>query len=109
MKVHLIIYPNGVGKGQGTHVSALFFVDEVIIRYLQEYDVSIDVAERKKPVTNIVICHRLECTSATYNNSTGKLQVSIEQFLKIEEATSLLVNDSIIVELTLKKHEHAIH
>ena len=117
VRVCLAVYPSGVGRGQGSHVSVSLILTEVVKKeetiYL-EYNVSVAAIGQHRSITckTLKLCNNDNVYSLQiYPCSAvfplpGEVLRSEEQFLEIEEANSLLENDSVILELKLLKHEH---
>ena len=120
VRVRLAVYPSGVGRGQGSHVSVSLILVEVVEKrkdMFLEYNVSVTA----KGQHTSAIPKELElCTYRKVNNdihlplcsayfpfpSPEEVLQSEELFLETEEANSLLVNESFTLELKLLKHQH---
>ena len=121
VRAHLAVYPSGVGRGQGSHVSVSFILVEVVQKeedmYLQ-YNVSVVAIGQHTSATPkaLELCSfRLGdkakyppiqplCSAFFPLPSPGEVLRSEEQFLVIEEVNSLLANDAMLLELKLLKH-----
>ena len=117
VRVHLAVYPSGVGRGQGSHVSVSLILKEVLQKeedmYL-EYNVSVAAIGQHRSATHktLELCSSrdilmiLACSAHFPFPSPGEVLRSKEQFLEIEEANSLLANESMTLELKLLQHQH---
>ena len=112
LHVRFVVHPNGVGRGQGSHMSAsllLVAADGEEDDSFFKYNVTITAKRTSK---TLKLCTRIPSkliyTLCSYHfplPSPGEELRSEEQFLKISEANSLLENDSIILKLELLLHE----
>ena len=118
VQVHLAVYPSGIGNGQGSHVSVslvrmndvqlepkLCSVPDFDIGYTETLLFSVSVAAKGQYGS---VAPQILQFSIDYNSvlsSKGQVLQTNELFLTIEEAKSLLVDDSMIVELTLLETE----
>ena len=118
LHVRFIVHPNGVGSGEGSHMSVsllLVAADGEEDHSLFEYNVTITAKRTSKTLKLCTIIHSkyptaggLICTSCSYHfplPSPGEVLRSEEQFLEISEANALLENDSIILKLELLLHK----
>ena len=118
VQVHLAVYPSGVGKGQGSHVSVslvrmndvqlgpkLCSVPEFDLGYMETllFSVSVAATGQNRSVAPQILQFSIGYDSVL--SSESQVLQTKEQFLTIEEANSLLVDDSMIVELTLLEAE----
>ena len=122
VRVCLAVYPSGVGRGQGSHVSVSLILMEVVQKeedmHLQ-YNVSVAAIGQHRSATpkTLELCSfRWGGDKATYSlpqllcyaclpfPSPGQVLQSEEQFLEIKEANSLLANESMTLELKLLEH-----
>ena len=121
VRVRLAVYPSGLGRGQGSHVSASLILMEVVQKEEDmwlKYNVSVAATgehraatpkilklctSRKGDKTDSLMLHEM-CSSCFCFPSPGEVLRSEELFLKIEEANSLLQNDTLILELKLLEH-----
>ena len=121
VRVRLAVYPSGVGRGQGSHVSVSLILMEVVQKeedmYL-EYNVSVAAIGQHRSATpkTLELCtYRMgdndrfsfiasACCAHFPFPSPGKVLRSEELFLEIEEANSLLANDAMTLELKLLEH-----
>ena len=123
VRVRLAVYPNGVGKGQGSHVSVLFILMEVIHReerILLQYNMSVAALGQHRSATpktlelystrmgdSEVIEYQMPWCSAYFPcPSPGDVMLLEDLFLEIEEASSLLMHDAMMLELKLFEHQH---
>ena len=124
VRVHLAVYPTGIGQGQGSHLS----LSLILMDFLRneehmclQYNVSVTAIGQSRSPTIIELCiaaekdsgnHPLQrllqslCSACFRFPSPGEVLRSEQLFLEIEEANCLLVNDSMILELKLMKHQH---
>ena len=127
IRVTLLVYPSGIGRGQGTHMSVCLRLTEVVTQeenILLKYNLSVTAVGKHASSTpkTMELCfykvganhspihfalYSLPCTSSSPLPSPGEVLRSEELFLKIEEANSLLVNDSLTLELKLLEHQHS--
>ena len=117
VRVRLAVYPSGLGRGQGSHVSVSLILTEVVKKeqdmYL-EYNVSVTAIGQHTSATPkaLELCTfrwggTLRRCSAHFSlPSPGEVLRSEGQFLEIEEVNSLLANDAMTLELKLLKHRH---
>ena len=119
LHVRFVVHPNGVGRGQGSHVSVSLLLvaadREEEYRGFQ-YNVTITANRTSK---TLKLCTKIPSKYPRDDNfllsfycsyyfpfpSPGEVLQSEEQFLEISEANSLLENDSIILKLELSDHE----
>ena len=122
VRVRFAVYPSGVGRGQGSHVSVSLILTEVVQKEentVLQYSVSVTAIGQHTSATPKVleVCtyrigdkhNKIIITVCSTNfsfPSPGEVLQSEEQFLEIEEANSLLQNDSMILELKLLEHRH---
>ena len=130
VRVSLAVYPSGVGRGQGSHVSVSLILKEVLQKeenMLLEYNVSVTGIGRHTSAALIGLQHRstahktlelcswregvsvglaLICSAHFPFPSPGEVLRSKERFLEIKEANSLLENDALTLELKLLEHQH---
>ena len=120
VKVHLAVYPSGVGRGQGSHVSVSLILKEVVQKennMEMQYIVSVAAIGQYTSATpkTLELCtHRIgdnrksmsyiECSSHFPFPSPGEVLRSEELFLEIKEANSLVQNDTMRLELKLLEH-----
>ena len=121
VRVCLAVYPNGVGRGRWSHVSVSLILMEVVQKeeemYLQ-YNVSVAAIGQHRLAT-LELCtirwgdnsifgtfQDTRCCANFPFPSPGEVLQSEELFLEIEEASSLLQNDAMTLELKLLKHQH---
>ena len=124
VRVRLAVYPSGVGRGQGSHVSVSLILMEVVqkeedmhvLMYMYlEYNVSVAAIGQHRSATpkTLELCTRgflcsffflLPCSAHFPLPSPGEVLRSEELFLEIEEANSLLANDAMTLELKLLEH-----
>ena len=129
VRVHLTVYPSGVGRGQGSHVSVSLILTEVVQKeedmWLQ-YNVSVAaIGQGSATHTTLELCtfrkgdkarypsiltgssmYGALCSARFHFPSPGEVLRSEEQFLEIEEANPLLQNDAMTLELKLLEHQH---
>ena len=121
VRVRLAVYPSGLGRGQGSHVSVSLILMEVVQKeeemYLQ-YNVSVAAIGQHTSATPkaLELCSFGWGDKATYSRphcsarfsfpSPGEMLRSEERFLEIKEANSLLANDAMTLELKLLEHQH---
>ena len=131
VRVQLAVYPSGVGRGRGSHVSVSLILREVVEKeedmYL-EYNVSVTAIGRSTSAIpkTFELCSlregdthdpqlqflanklrlQLHCSAHFNLSSPGEVLQSEEVFLEIEEAKSLLANDAMTLELKLLEHHH---
>ena len=121
VRVRLAVYPNGVKRGRWSHVSVSLILMEVVQKeeemYLQ-YNVSVAAIGQHTSATLELCTIRWGDNSifGTFQDTTccanfpfpspGEVLQSEELFLEIEEASSLLQNDAMTLELKLLKHQH---
>ena len=111
VRVHLAVYPSGVGRGEGSHVSVSFILIDVVKKKEDMklyYNVSVAAIGQHRSATPITteVCDNDYCYVYCPFPSPGEVLRSEEQFVELEEANSLLANDSIILELKLLEHQH---
>ena len=112
IRVHLAVYPGGVGRGQGSHVSVSLILTEAVKKedYMElQYNVSVAAIGQHRSAMHKTLelyssKKNCSCSACFPCPSPGEVLQSEELFLEMEEANSLLVNDSIILELKLLKH-----
>ena len=115
VRVHLAVYPSGVGRRQGSHVSVSLILTEVVKKEEHtwlEHNVSVAAIgqERSAMHKTLELCTSSYmyggylCSANFPFPSPGEVLQSDELFLKIEEANSLLVNNAMILELKLLEH-----
>ena len=117
LRVRFVVHPNGVGRGQGSHVSVSLLLvaadREEDCRFFN-YNVTITANRTSKtlelctviPSSNGEMCQPIILCFCHFDlPSPGEELRSEEQFLEISEANSLLENDSIILKLKLSHHE----
>ena len=121
VRAHLAVYPSGVGRGQGSHMSVLLILTEVVMKddnmWLQ-YNVSV-VAQgpQKSSAPKLLeVCAirpgdsswycviRVSCSAYHHFPSPGEVLQSEELFMKIEEANVLVDKKSMILDLKLLEH-----
>ena len=116
VRVHLAVYPSGVGRGQGSHVSVSLILMEVVQKEEEmclQYNVSVAAIGQHTSATpkTLELCSSRKGDSLILFlalffplPSPGEVLRSEEQFLEIKEANSLLANDMMTLELKLLKH-----
>ena len=121
VRVRLAVDPSGVGRGQGSHVSVSLKLMEVVKKEkdtILECDVSVTAIGQHRSATPKILelCTvrmpnigksvlRPQCSAYFSFPSPGEGLQSKELFLQIEEATSLLANDAVALELKLLEHQ----
>ena len=122
VRAHLAMYPSGVGRGQGSHVSVLLILTEVVQREENmwlRYNVSVVTRGQQKSSAPklLEVCAirqgdkswcciiRVSCSAYFHFPSPGEMLGSEELFLKIEEANTFIENESMILELKLMEHK----
>ena len=122
VRVRLAVYPSGIGRGQGSHVSVSLILTEVVEKeehiYL-EYNVSVAArgqhistthkilelcTPRAEDNSGYVVPPQPPCSARFPFPSPGEVLRSEELFLEVEHANCLIVNDSVILGLKLLKH-----
>ena len=106
VRLRLSVYPSGVGRGQGSHVSLSLIIEEVQKGCQRpQYKILITVIGkcRSSPFT-YEECTTRDCQANSFSLSGG----SSEMFLKIEEANSLLEKDTLALEVKRLQHYHMI-
>ena len=117
LHVRFVVHPNGVGRGEGSHMSVsllLVAADREERTSSFQYNVTITANRTSKtlelcteiPPSNTGSYSRVPCSCNFSLPSPGEVLRSEEQFLEISEANSLLENDSIILKLELLHHQH---
>ena len=120
LHVRFVVHPNGVGRGQGSHMSVsllLVAVDGEEDDSFFEYNVTITANRTSKTLELCtIICSKdsragyiISCSYYFDLPSPGEVLQSEEQFLEISEANALLENDSIILQLKLSDHKCRHH
>ena len=113
VRVRFAVYPSGVERGQGSHVSVSLILTEVVQKEEDmdlEYNVSVAAIGEHRSATpkTLELCtgDYYFCSAFFPFPSPGEVLQSEEQFLEIEEANSLLANDAMTLELKLLEHQH---
>ena len=121
VKVQIVVYPSGFGKGYGSHVSVSLMLTEVVKRgqhTILQYNVVVAAVRPQKLAISKVfeLCtyrkgdnepgwlKRSPCSANSYFPPPGMMLHVEELFMEIKNASSALVNDSMTLELTLLEH-----
>ena len=128
VRVRLAVYPSGVWRGQGSHVSVSLILMEVVQKeedMCLEYNVSVAAIGQHRSATHktLKLCTFRKGDKARYPSigiecgryvprcsarfpfpSPGAMLRSDKLFLEIEEANSPLTNDAMTLELKLLEH-----
>ena len=118
LHVQSVVHPNGVGRGQGSHMSVsllLVAADREEDDSFFEYNVIITAKRTSK---TLMLCTKIPskypragglirtlCSYHFHLPSPGEVLRSEEQFLEISDTYDLLENDSIILQLKLSDHK----
>jgi len=125
VRVHLAVYPSGIGIGQGSHVSLSLILVEVLEdrNFWLAHDVSVSAMQQQTPYTTktLELCtfRRILSDSDSSEDefeprcfyemqfpSAYEALLSKEMFADIEDISTLLVDDSMRVDLKLLQHDH---
>ena len=126
VRVHLSVYPSGIGIGQGSHVSLSLILLEVLEKdrnFWLAYDVSVSAMQQQTPYTTKILelcTFRRMLSDSDWSEdeieprcfyemqfpSAYEVLLSEEMFVDIEDISTLLVDDSMRVNLNLLQHDH---
>ena len=124
VRAHLELYPRGEGRGSGSHVSVSLILTEALIREVNmwlRYNVSVATIGQNGSSTHKAVLELCRYRPGFYFKDTGVMEprtkcsayeqyfnrspaLRSELFLKIEEANSILVHETLILELKLLQH-----